>query len=48
MSVQLRELDADDNVQQDIVGVVEGYNIDDIIVSGTKISLDNINHVEIE
>lgn len=48
VSVQLKELDADDNVQPDIEGVVEGYNIDDIIVSGMIISLDNINHVDIE
>ena len=48
VSVQLKELDADGNVQPDIVGVVEGYNIDDIIVSSKRISLDNINHVEIK
>lgn len=48
ISVQLKELDADDNVQPDIEGVVEGYDIDEIVVSGTRISLDNINHVEIE
>lgn len=46
-SVQLKELDADGNVQPDIEGVVGGYNIDDIIDSGAKISLDNINHVDI-
>lgn len=47
VSVQLKELDSDGNVQPDIEGAVEGYNIDDIIVSGAKISLDNINHVDI-
>lgn len=48
LSVQPKELDADCNVQPDIVGVIEGYEINDIIVSGTRINLDNINHVEIE
>lgn len=48
VSVQLKELDADGNVQPDIEGAVEGYNVDDIIVSGTRINLDNLNHVEIE
>lgn len=47
VSVQLNELDLDGNVQPDIKGVVEGYEIDNIIVSGFRISLDNINHVEI-
>lgn len=48
VSVQLKELDLNDNLQPDIEGVVQGFNIDDIIVSSTRISLDNINHVEIK
>lgn len=48
VSLQLKEMDADGNVQTNIEGVVEGYNINDTIVTGTKVSLDNINRVEIE
>lgn len=48
VSLQLKEMDADGNVQTDIEGVVEGYSINDTIVTGTEVSLDNINRVEIE
>lgn len=48
VSLQLKEMDADGNVQTDIEGVVEGYSINDTIVTGTEVSLNNINRVEIE
>lgn len=48
VSVQLKELAPDGSLQPNIVGVVEGYRIDGIIGSGTRISLESINHIEIE
>ena len=45
VSVQLKELDIEGKVQPDIVGFVQGYQIDEIVISGIWIDLNNINNV---
>ena len=45
VSVQLKELDIDNRVQPDIIGHVQGYFLDKIVISGSEIELSNINHV---
>lgn len=47
VSIQLKELDPEGKVQPDIEGMVQGYNVDSIIVSGNPVDLDEINHVEL-
>ena len=45
VAVQLKELDVEGNVQPDIVGFVEGYHVDEIMISGEWVDLDSINNV---
>lgn len=45
VAVQLKELDVEGHIQPDIVGLVEGYHIDEIMISGKWVDLDNINNV---
>jgi hypothetical protein len=48
VSLQLKELDENGNLSPDIKGFVEGYyDQETIIVSGSKLSLETINHVQI-
>lgn len=47
VSIQLKELDPEGKVQPYIEGMVQGYNVDSIMVSGTPIDLADINHVEL-
>lgn len=46
MAVQLKELDVESHIQLDIVGFVEGYHIDEIMISSEWVDLDNINNVD--
>lgn len=46
VSVQLKELSVDNDLQADIVGFVEGYQEDTAIISGNLVLIDNINHIE--
>lgn len=45
--LQLKQLDQDGYFQQDISGLVEGYDQEDIIISGQPVGLTAINHIEI-
>lgn len=45
VSVQLKELNIEGKVQPDIIGFVQGYQIDEIVISGIWIDLNNINNV---
>ena len=45
VAVQLKELDVEGHIQPDIVGFVEGYHIDEIMISGEWVDLSNINNV---
>ena len=48
ISLQLKDLDENGNLSPDIKGFVEGYyDQETIIVSGSKLSLEAINHVQI-
>lgn len=47
VAVQLNELDEEGKRQPDLVGFVEGYEKDLILIAKTKVSLSNINHVEL-
>lgn len=46
VSIQLKELDPEGRVQPDVEGIVQGYNVDEIIISSKPVDLDNINHVD--
>ncbi len=48
ISLQLKDLDENGNLSPDIKGFVEGYyDQETIIVSGSKLPLEAINHVQI-
>ena len=47
VSIQLKELDTNAEYSADIVGMVEGYNVDHILIDGRWVDFDSINHVEI-
>lgn len=48
ISLQLKDLDENGNLSPDIKGFVEGYyDQETIIVSGSKLPLKAINHVQI-
>lgn len=47
VAVQLKELDVEGNIQPDIVGFVQGYQANEILVSNIWLDLDNINHVDL-
>lgn len=44
MSVQLKEIDVEGHIKQDIVGFVDGYHIDEIMISGKWVDLANFNN----
>ena len=46
VSVQLKDLSIDNDLQADIVGFVEGYQEDTAIVSGNLVLIEDINHIE--
>ncbi|BDR60786.1 hypothetical protein [Lactobacillus xylocopicola] len=48
VTVQLKEVDLEGNLQPNIVGFVQGYDMDGIIISGEVLKLDNINHVDFQ
>ena len=48
VSVQLKQLDIDDKFLPDIVGTVDGYQVDHVVIAGEWIELEDINHVEIK
>ena len=48
VSVQLKQVDIDDEFLPNIVGTVEGYQVDHVVIAGEWIELENINHVEIK
>lgn len=46
VSVQLKDLSIDNDLQADIVGFVDGYQEDTAIVSGNLVLIEDINHIE--
>ena len=46
VSVQLKDLSIDNDLQVDIVGFVEGYQEDTAIISKNLVLIEDINHVE--
>ena len=48
VSVQLKQVDIDDKFLPDIVGTVDGYQVDHVVISGEWIELEDINNVEID
>ena len=47
VSVQLKELSDDNNLQADIVGFVEGYQEDTAIISQNLVLIEDINHIDL-
>ena len=47
VSVQLKELSVDNNLQADIVGFVEGYQEDTAIISQNLVLIEDINHIDL-
>lgn len=47
VSIQLKEINQNDEYSADIEGMVEGYNVDHILIDGRWIDFDSINNVEI-
>ena len=47
VSVQLKDLSIDNDLQADIVGFVEGYQEDTAIISKNLVLIEDINHVEL-
>lgn len=48
VSVQLKQVDTDDKLLPDIVGTVDGYQVDHVVIAGERIELEDINNVEID
>ena len=48
VSVQLKQVDIDDKFLPDIVGTVDGYQVDHVVIAGEWIELEDINNVEID
>lgn len=48
VSVQLKQVDTDDKLLPDIVGTVDGYQVDHVVIAGEWIELEDINNVEID
>lgn len=48
VSVQLKQVDADDKLLPDIVGTVDGYQVNHVVIDGEWIELEDINNVEID
>ena len=48
VSVQLKQVDINDKFLPDIVGTVDGYQVDHVVIAGEWIELEDINHVEIK
>lgn len=48
VSVQLKQVDIDDKFLPDIVGTVDGYQVDHVVIAGEWIGLEDINHAEIK
>ena len=46
VSVKLKDLSIDNDLQADIVGFVEGYQEDTAIISKNLVLIEDINHVE--
>ena len=46
VSVQLKDLSIDNDLQVDIVGFVEGYQEDTAVISKNLVLIEDINHVE--
>ena len=47
VSVQLKEKTLDKKIQPDIVGLVKGYEGDNIVIGTNEVELSNINNIEI-
>ena len=47
VSVQLKEKTLDKKIQPDIIGIVKGYEENQIVIGNSKIELDNINNIQI-
>ena len=48
VSVQLKQVDIDDKFLPDVVGTVDGYQVDHVVIAGEWIELEDINNVEID
>lgn len=48
VSIQLKQVDIDDKFLPDMVGTVDGYQVDHVVIAGEWIELEDINHVEIK
>ena len=48
VSVQLKQVDTEDKLLPNIVGAVDGYQVDHVVIAGEWIELEDINHVEIK
>ena len=48
VSVQLKQVDNDDKFLPDIIGTVDGYQVDHVVIAGEWIELEDINNVEID
>ena len=48
VSVQLKQVDTDDKFLPDIVGTVDGYQVDHVVIAGEWIELEDFNNVEID
>lgn len=46
VSVQLKEKTLDKKIQPDIIGIVKGYEENQIVIGNSKIELDNINNIK--
>ena len=47
VSVQIKEKTLDKKIQPDIIGIVKGYEENQIVIGNFKIELDNINNIQI-
>ena len=46
--MQLKQVDIDDKFLPDIVGTVDGYQVNHVVIDGEWIELEDINNVEID
>ncbi|MBA1393521.1 hypothetical protein EQ500_06515 [Lactobacillus sp. XV13L] len=46
--LQVKVVDGDDQLPADVVGFVNGYSDEGIVVDGHKIALEDINHIEVD
>lgn len=47
IAVQIKEKTLDKKIHPDIIGIVKGYEENQIVIGNSKIELDNINNIQI-